>query len=135
LLGLDHPLMQQQLARWRSLPPEDIGIAVRGDADPLVLLSFWLVESSAGSGDRRVSVQVIAVKPDGTRVPSIERQGDRYLRAPVATPVLTTDQRLEVFYRVVEPTLLRELKHKSGSRGDGGYSAELVGYAEVCAKV
>lgn len=132
LLGLDHPLVQKQLARWRSLPPEDIGIAVRGDADPLVLLSFWLVESSVGSGDRRVSLQAIAVKPDGTRVPSIERQGDRYLRAPIASPALTTDQRLDVFHRVVEPTLLRELKHKSDSHGDGSYSAELVGYVEIC---
>ena len=28
LLGLDHRLMQDELGRWRSLPPEEIGIAV-----------------------------------------------------------------------------------------------------------
>src|SRR6218665_25996 len=30
LLGLDHPLVQEELGRWRSVPPEDIGIAVAG---------------------------------------------------------------------------------------------------------
>jgi SNF2 family DNA or RNA helicase len=134
LLGLDHTLVQQQLARWRGLPPEDIGIAVQGDVEPPVLLSFWIVESSVGGGDRRLTLQTIAVKRDGTRVPSVERQGDRFLRAPAATSMLTVEQRVEIFHRVVEPTLLRELRHKGSAHGDGSYSAELIGYAEICGK-
>ena len=47
LMGLDHPLVQEELGRWRSLPPEEIGIAVAGDVDTLVLLSLWIVEASA----------------------------------------------------------------------------------------
>jgi hypothetical protein len=40
LMGLDHPLMQEELGRWRSVPPEEIGIAVAGDVEEPVLLSF-----------------------------------------------------------------------------------------------
>lgn len=40
---LDHPLIQEELGRWRSLLPEDIGIAVSGDVDaPFSFLSGWL---------------------------------------------------------------------------------------------
>jgi hypothetical protein len=42
------------------------------------------------------------------------------------------EQRLELFTRAVEPTLQRELKHKGAANGDGSYSAELIGYVEVC---
>jgi hypothetical protein len=131
LMGLDHPLVQQELSQWRSVPPEELGIAVQGDVDTPVLLSFWLVEASAGRGERRVFVQPIAVKQDGTRVPIIERQGERYLQAPTMTPKLDSEQRLDLFTRVVEPTLQRELKHKGAANGDGSYAAELIGYVEI----
>jgi hypothetical protein len=130
-MGLDHPLVQQELSQWRSVPPEELGIAVQGDVDTPVLLSFWLVEASAGRGERRVFVQPIAVKQDGTRVPIIERQGERYLQAPTMTPKLDSEQRLDLFTRVVEPTLQRELKHKGAANGDGSYAAELIGYVEI----
>src|SRR5690606_10976587 len=82
LMGLDHPLVQEELGRWRSVPPEDVGIAVGADVDKPVLLSLWLVEASVGNGERRVVVQPVAVKQDGTRVPVVERQCERYLQAP-----------------------------------------------------
>lgn len=130
-MGLDHPLVQEELGRWRSVPPEEIGIAVDGDVDEPVLLSFWLVEASAGKGERRVFVQPIAVKQDGTRVPTVERQNDRYLQASTTTPKFSPKQRLELFSRAVEPTLPRELKHKGAANGDGSYSAELISYVEI----
>ncbi|MBV6415463.1 MAG: RNA polymerase-associated protein RapA [Xanthomonadales bacterium] len=130
LMGLDHPLVQQELGRWRSVAPEDVGIAVAGDVDEPVLLSIWMVEATAGKGERRLLVQPIAVKPDGTRVPAVERQCERYLKTPTAKPVFTAEQRLDLFARVVEPTLQRELKQKGAASGDGSYSAELVGYVE-----
>lgn len=134
LMGLDHPLVQEELGRWRSAPPEDLGIAVAGDVESPVLLSFWLIEVSTGNGERRVMVQPIAVTQDGTRVPSLERQCERYLKAPAATPKFSPEQRLELFSRVVEPTLQRELKHKGAVNGDGSYSAELIGYVEILAQ-
>jgi hypothetical protein len=65
LMGLDHPLVQEELGRWRSVAPEEIGIAVSGDVEGPVLLSLWMVETSAGNGERRVVVQPIAVNQDG----------------------------------------------------------------------
>ena len=135
LMGLDHPLIQEELGRWRSVPPEDIGIAVSGDVDAPVLLSLWIVEASAGNGERRVVVQPIAVKQDGTRVPVVERQAEQYLQAPATSPRFAPGQRQELFSHVVEPTLQRELKHKGAANGDGSYSAELIGYVEIINKV
>ena len=41
LLGLDHRLVQAELGRWRSLPPEEIGIAAKGNAEgPTLLLTL-----------------------------------------------------------------------------------------------
>lgn len=131
LLGLDHPIVQEELGRWRSLPPEEVGIAVGGDVGETVLLSLWMVEASTSNGERRVVLQPIAVKKDGTRVPAVERQCERYLTAPAAMPTFSADDRLELFNKAVEPTLQRELKHKGAANGDGSYSAELVGYVEV----
>lgn len=133
LMGLDHPLVQEELGRWRSVPPEDVGLAVQADVDEPVLLSIWMVETSGKSGDRRLVVQPIAVKEDGTRAPAIERKCESYLQAAVALPKFSAEQRLEMFARAVEPTLQRELKHKGEAGGDGSYSAELIGYVEITA--
>jgi hypothetical protein len=85
----------------------------------------------AGNGERRVAVQPIAVKLDGTRVPVVERQAERFLRSQAAQPRLSDEERLSLFATVVEPTLQRELKHKGAAIGDGSYLAELIGYAEL----
>lgn len=131
LMGLDHPLVQEELGRWRSLAPEEVGIAVSADVEEPVLLSLWMVEASAGNGDRRMVIQPIAIRQDGTRVPAVERQCERYLGAPPALPRFQAEQRLGLFGHTVEPTLQRELKHKGATSGDGGYSAELIGYVEI----
>lgn len=132
LMGLDHPLVQEELGRWRSLPPEQVGISVTGDLGSSVLLSLWMVEASSGAGgERRVVVQPIAVKQDGTRVPAAERHCERYLQGHACAPAISASQRLELFARFVEPTLQRELKHKGAANGDGSYSAELIAYVEI----
>ena len=131
LMGLDHPLVQEELGRWRSVPPEDVGLVVQGDFDEPVMLSIWMVETSGKNGERRVVVQPIAVKEDGTRVPAVERHCERYLQAPVALSKFSAEQRLDMFASSVEPTLQRELKHKGAANGDGSYSAELIGYVEI----
>ena len=68
LMGLDHQLVQEELGRWRIVPPEYLGIAIAADVDNQVLLSFWMVETSGENGERRVVVQPIAVKQDATWV-------------------------------------------------------------------
>ena len=131
LMGLDHSLIQEQLGRWRALPPEDIGISVRGELGGAVLLSFWMVEAFTRAGERRIVVQPVAITRDGTRVPMVERQGESYLRSPDGVPTLSVEERLTLFSSVVEPMLQRELKYKGAADGDGSYSAELIGFVEI----
>lgn len=131
LIGLDHPLIQEEMGRWRSVPPEEIGIAVSADLDAPVLLTLWVIESSTGSGERRTALHSIAVRQDGTRVATVERQADRYFRAPPGLPIFKSEQRLNLFSETVEPSLQRELKHTGAANGQGGYSAELIGYIEI----
>lgn len=123
--------MHDQLGRWRSVLPEDVGVAVFGHLDAPVVLSLWMVQASAGNGERRVVVQPIAVKQDGTRVPAVERQSETYFHGPESAPVFQPDQRLKLFSRIVEPALQRELKHKGAANGDGSYSADLIGFVEI----
>jgi hypothetical protein len=133
LLGLDHPLIQEMIGRWRSLPPEFFwgGGAVSGDYNVPALLSLWIVECTNANGERRVVLQSIAVKKDGTRAPTIEKKIEKYFQAPHAQPYFTVDERVALFAEYVEPTLQRELKHKGAASGDGSYSAELIGYLEI----
>lgn len=131
LMGLDHPVVQEELGRWRTVAPESLGATAQGDGSGVTLLSLWIVEMSAGNGERRIAVQPIAVNKDGTRVPVVERQADQFLRAQSTQPKLSPDERLVLFATAVEPTLQRELKHKGAANGDGSYSAELIGYVEV----
>lgn len=131
LLGLDHAIVQEELGRWRSLQPEDVGIAIAEDVEMAVFLSLWMVETSTGNGERRMVVQPIAVRQDGVRVPAVERQCERYLQAPPITPQYSPEQRLELFAHTIETTLQRELRHKGPANGDGSYSAELIGYVEI----
>lgn len=131
LMGLDHSLVQEEFGRWRSVQPEELGIVVVAEVDDPVLLSFWVVETSGKNGERRMVIQSIAVKQEGTRVPAVERQCQLFLQAPVATPRFSAEQRLDLFSRAVEPTLQRELRHKGAATGDGSYSAELIGYVEI----
>ena len=67
LMGLDHPLVQEELGRWRSVAPDNLGAAAQGDGSGITLLSLWLVEMSVGNGERRIAVQPIAVTKDGAR--------------------------------------------------------------------
>lgn len=131
LMGLDHPLVQEELGRWRSLSPDELGISVAGEQGDTILLSLWMVETSTSKGERHVFIQAVAVKRDGTRVPSVERTADGSFHKSPANPRLSTEDRLMIFAKIVEPTLQRELKHKGAASGDGGYSAELIGYLEL----
>jgi hypothetical protein len=61
----------------------------------------------------------------------VERQADHYFSLPAGKPALSPERRIELFGKVVEPCLQRELKHKGAASGDGSYSVEMVGYIEI----
>jgi hypothetical protein len=91
-----------------------------------------MVETSNSAGERKTTIQPIAVNLDGQRVPAAERQVEAVLRGKTLPPIMSIEQRLELFQRHVEPTLQRDLKHKGVTSGDGSYSAELISYVELC---
>jgi len=131
LMGIDHPRVKEELDRWRGAPPEELGVAVTGDVDALVVLSLWMIETSAGQGERRVIIQPIAVSREGGRMPMVERQAERYLLGLPTAPVLVAEDRIQLFTRVIEPMLQRELRHKGTMNEEGSYSAELIAYVEI----
>lgn len=131
LLGLDHPLIQEELGRWRSLPPEELGVALSAPSKGPVLLSNWLIESSTQNGEKRTFVQSIAVDANGNRVPTAEKQFSSIIKLPTASKRMEAEERLSLFNQTVEPTLQREIRHKGAADGDGSYSAELIGYVEL----
>lgn len=85
------------------------------DVEEPVLLSLWMVEASTGGGERRVVIQPIAIKRDGTRVPAVERNCERYLQAAAGKPRLDSEERLTMFLQFVELGLQRELRHKGAA--------------------
>lgn len=132
LMGLDHPVVQEELGRWRGLPPEELGVALQGSGFGQGTLSVWVVEASNSSGERQTIIQVIAVNLEGQRIPAAERQIALLLQGKTVPPVMDIDQRVKFFHQYVEPTLQRELRHKGTASGEGSYSAELIGYVEFC---
>lgn len=131
LMGLDHPLLQEELGRWRSVAPESLGVALEGNGYGPAVITVWTVETSNSAGERRSTIQTIAVNLEGTRLPAVERQIDVLLRSNPTRLLLSAEGRIDIFAQHVEPTLQRELKHKGTAAGDGSYSAELIGYIEL----
>ena len=131
LLGLDHPIVQEELGRWRSIAPEELGAALHGDGTESAILSLWLVETESSTGEKRILVQPIAINLEGARLPALERKVINLMRGQPAQPFLQADERIRLFHQAVEPSLQRELRQKWTTSDEGSYSAELVGYLEI----
>jgi len=130
LLGLDHNLVQEELARCRSIEPERLGLSANLGLEKKAFLSIWQIEATSGRADRQTSVHVIAVQEDGLRLPNIERKLDEIVRLPVAPSDSSLMDRMQTFEGLLEPALRRELNHKGGV-GES-YSTKLIAYAELC---
>ena len=131
LMGLDHPLAQELLARYKRVPAEAIGVAVQADDTPAGVVSLWFVESHGKAGERKGNVQAMAVDLDGQRLPHLERAVEKIFHYAPAEPSLTLDARLAVLNTDLEPMLYRDLQHQ-GVVADGmGFSSELIGWIEL----
>jgi SNF2 family DNA or RNA helicase len=130
LLGLDHPLVDEVLRRWSALPPDEIGVAVEGDAEEAGVLTFWLIESHGTKGTKR-SVVALGVSFNGDRLLSLEHRGEALLARSPTTPPLGLEQRRTLLSLHIEPMLRRELLHRGIITEDSAYSAEIIGWVEV----
>lgn len=131
LFGLDHPLMQEALRRWREVAPESLGLAVPADHDPAGVLTAWLVETHGPRSERRAAVQFLAADGTGRRLPAIERKAQEiFARAPVVSP-RSVEERKRVLGEIIEPMLQREVQQRRLSPDKGGFSSQLIGWVEV----
>jgi superfamily II DNA or RNA helicase len=128
LLGLDHPIVEEALVRWRALSPEEVGVSLEGDTEGVV--SSWVIHRHGKGGDRRSHLLVLGVALDGTRSVALERRIDALFGRPAAPPVLTRPQRLKLLADL-ESMLRRELLLRGIVDEKAGYSADLIGWMEV----
>ena len=131
LLGLDHPLLQAELARWRALAPEQLGLAVKAKVDERSMLCLWHVEARTQSGQRQIRLQAVAVDAMGRRLPAIERHVGAAMRATLTHPGWSAQERLQLLASMAEPALQRELRQRAMAGDSGSYAADLIGFVEL----
>jgi hypothetical protein len=131
LMGLDHPLVQELLGRYKRVPAEAIGVAVQADQAPAGVVSLWFVESHGKAGERKGNVQAMAVDLDGQRLPHLERALEKVFHHAPAEPSLTLDARLAVLKKDLEPMPYRDLPHRGVVVEGMGFSSDLIGWIEV----
>lgn len=133
ILGLDHPLVQAELARWRAVSPEELGTSVEAppNMEPGVL-TWWVVDVIGDAGAKRSHVVALAVSLTGERAPVLERQAQVLLHRPPRTSELTFANRIRLLHESIEPMLHRDLRHRGlVSEERGGFGASLIGWIEV----
>jgi len=131
LIGLDHPLVQEILDRYKRVPAEAIGVAVEADRTSDAVVSLWFVESHGKAGERKGNVQAVAVDLAGQRLPHLERAVETVFQHAPAESTLSLDARLAVLKRELEPMLYRDLEHRGVVTEGMGFSSELIGWIEV----
>lgn len=128
LLGLDHPLVSEYAARYRDIPPTEIGLRVRSEDGATGVLSLWRVETHGKRSETRIMILPLAVGRDGARIPKWERDPDSVFGLPPADggePPTTG-----LLHETVEPMVQRELQHR-GIVADSSYDLKLIGWVEV----
>ncbi|WP_348826918.1 SNF2-related protein [Halomonas sp. RT37] len=131
LIGIDHPLVDRLLNRWRSAEPPFLGATASFGVDQPVALSIWLVHSFGAKQDIGSHLIPIAVDQEGKRVPNVEKQYRDCFKAPSGRPQFQPNERAALLHEYIEPTLQRELKHRGVASPDKGYSTELLAWIDV----
>lgn len=129
LLGLDHPLVVEYMARYRALPAQDVGVRVRAENHRIGVLSLWYITTQGERGEIRTTILPLAVDFQGQRIPSWERQIDSLFHRPPATGDNRPGSKL--LAEVLEPMIQRELLHRGVIGERRGYDAKLIGWVEV----
>ena len=81
MLGLDHPMVAEELRHWRAADPEHLGCSVRSPSGERGIAGWWYVEGRGTKGEHVAYVQCLAFSSDGTRLPAIERMAEKLLSA------------------------------------------------------
>ncbi len=131
LLGIDHPVMNHLLQKWRNAPPELAGVAVKMNLDKKAVLTLWSIQAFGKTSDSGAYVIPIAVDSDGKRIPTVEKQYQSCFSTSSSQPVFIEEERLRLMAEFIEPTLQRELRHRGIATPEKGYSADLICWIEM----
>jgi superfamily II DNA or RNA helicase len=131
LLGLDHPVVEEALTRWRALPPEECGVSLASTGGETGVLAVWLVESQAAASHQSLALRPLAVSLDGERLPAWERRIDDFLAGTTTLPRLSPDDRQRLFQSSLEPMIDREIRHRYLSAETASYKRQLLAWIEV----
>jgi hypothetical protein len=128
LLGLDHPIVAEQLRQWQSLPAEELGLCVQSPDGRQGVVSVWRIESRDAKGRTQARIVSIACGIDGVRIPTWEKRPEDLYSASATTGSFRHDTG-----RMIELTkgaLLRELEQRGLAGSGRSYGADLVGWVE-----
>jgi len=132
MLGLDHPMVSEELRRWRSADPEQLGCSVRSPNGERGIAGWWYVEGRGTKGEHVAYVQCLAFSLDGTRLPAVERLPEKLLSAePVAI-----ESPSEFSKKAVSDWMVSAVRRSMEMRGiiddAGGFVTKLIGLVNFC---
>jgi superfamily II DNA or RNA helicase len=130
LIGLDHPDIEKELATWRNTEPQKTGIQINMQIDDPCVLSIWEVETTAGQGERIVSVIPLAMNLHGIRQPAIERRIEEIFSSSGSNRIMEFDKE-KLLKEHIEPSLFRELNQRYQGKSASSYSTKLIVWVEV----
>jgi len=131
LMGIDHPIMNTLVQRWQLTSPAVLGATAKMGIGYPAVLTIWLVQSFGTGTDTGSHIIPIAVTTDGKRIPSVEKQYRNCFSAPAGKILFQSEDRFRMLQDYVEPTLQRELRHRSIASPDKGYSTTLLTWLEI----
>lgn len=127
LIGLDHPLIENLLGKYRRLPAEELGISVQTPDASSGVLSIWQVETHNDKGHSVQSILKLAIDENGSRLPSVEKHAEDIFQL---TANSYSNNSLEALPQL-ETVMERELKYRGIIKDGQPYSAGLIGWVEL----
>lgn len=129
LVGLDHPLIEQYLGRYRELPPRDLGIRVQSSDGRSGVVAIWQVTAKGQRGETKNYILPLAIASDGQRAIVWERSVDQMFHlAPSASQTNIPSRKV---LEACESALHRELGHRQMITDQQDYEAKLIGWIEL----
>jgi SNF2 family DNA or RNA helicase len=126
LIGLDHPLIENQLIKYRKLPPEELGIVVQ-TAEHEGVLSIWEIETHNDKGHSVHTLLNLAIDTDDKRLPTFEKNAEKIYRQKFSNRIYSNEKILPKLEMFME----RELKYRGVIKEGQPYSANLIGWVEM----
>ena len=126
LLGLDHPIIESWILKYRNLPAEEIGCSVKSDKYPSGILSIWEIETHNEKGYTQKSIIKIGSDLNGNRLVLLERNSNELFKLGGIEKKSETN-----ILPYIEKMLEREVEHRINTQNGKSYSAKLIAWIDV----